>query len=364
MILFFFISFMKMTANNCIVNVFPDRVEKTFKGRSVRKYLNEKKFYVEYSHLLGFVPDLISYDDDEMKLTITNVGECLTRKHYRKNKKIYKQYNREINLMCRWLKKSKIYHNDVRYKNVCIDEDDNLYLIDFEMFSDICLDRDDDCILSNDYRIFVVNAYDDRTLKYLDDPRYEIFPAVWWENINDDTLSKYHFRYNCGEDLRKKICACSCSHLKILEKIRDEKINNAIIIEDDAFIDFDRLKELDNINEPCYIGGMMFPPVLKDVNSFEKPESIDGLNTIDPSKFVILAAHGYYIPNYQDTEIFLEQHYEKRRAIDVEYKHQQKKGKLKKYLYPAISTLNLHDAKKGFTFSSDSYKLKNNYSCY
>ena len=352
-----------MTANNCIVNVFPDRVEKTFKGRSVRKYLNEKKFYVEYSHLLGFVPDLISYDDDEMKLTITNVGECLTRKHYRKNKKIYKQYNREINLMCRWLKKSKIYHNDIRYKNVCIDDDDNLYLIDFEMWNNICLDRDDDCILSNDYRIFVVNAYDDRTLKYLDDPRYEIFPAVWWECVNDDTLSKYHFRYNCGIDLRKKICACSCSHLKVLEKIFNEKINNAIIIEDDAFIDFSRLKELDDIDEPCYIGGQIKSLKLCDEKFFVKPDDIpDGLNTIDKNKYRISGAFGYYIPDYKQTEFFLKQHYEKRRGIDVEFMLEQKTGNIKYFIYPAISTLYLPDAKKGF--SNSQMNIKNDFKHY
>ena len=224
--------------------------------------------------------------------------------------------------------------------------------------NNFCLDRDDDCILSGDYRIFVINAYDDRTLKYLDDPRYEIFPAVWWENIDDDTLSKYHFRYNCGEDLRKKIVACSESHLKILKKIKEQKINKAIIIEDDAIIDFDRMDELDSINEPCYIGGMMFPPVLKDVNVFTKPESVNGLNMINPDKFIISNAQGYYIPKYEDVDIFLEQNYEKRRAIDVEYKHQQIKKKLKYYIYPAISTLHLPDAEKGFTWGSGNYKLK------
>ena len=147
--------------------------------------------------------------------------------------------------------------------------------------------------------------------------------------------------------------------MRCLEKIKNEKINNAIIIEDDAVIDFKRLSELNLINDPCYIGGIFYPPLLKDVKDFIKPNYLsDGLNMIDPEKFVINNAHGYYMPNYLDTDLFLEKHYEKRRAIDVEFKRQQIKKKLKYFVYPAISILHLKDAQTGFTWGSSNYNLK------
>jgi hypothetical protein len=45
----------------------------------------------------------------------------------------------------------------------------------------------------------------------------------------------------------------------------------------------------------------------------------------------------------------------KERAIDTEYISLQKKGKITKFVYPAIATLYIPDAKKGFTYST--YKL-------
>ena len=207
-------------------------------------------------------------------------------------------------------------------------------------------------------KVFVICAYEERKAKYLNDNRYTIWDAYHWNDIKDETVDLYNFRHNCRDILKKKITACSESHLACLKHIYDNKIDNCIIIEDDALIDFYRLDELKDIKDFCYIGGMMFPPLLKDKKDFVKPTFEKGLHEIDPETFVIHNAHGLYIPTHDIVPAMMRQTYPKRKAIDVEYKHQQKRKELKYFIYPAISTLHLEDSKKGFTWSN--YKLADN----
>ena len=42
-------------------------------------------------------------------------------------------------------------------------------------------------------KTFVISAYPERRGKYNED--YEIIDAIWWEDITDEILNKYHFRY-------------------------------------------------------------------------------------------------------------------------------------------------------------------------
>ena len=214
-------------------------------------------------------------------------------------------------------------------------------------------------------RLFVVNAYEDRKEKY-DDERYEIFPAIYWTDVKDEDVERYHFRHNAKMEYRKKVVACSLSHKRLLQKIINEDLKDVFIIEDDAVIDkWERLEELKNINEFCYIGGDITSPFLKDMKQFKEggqKENIrycceKGINTIDPKTFKIGQTCGYYIPNKEVAQMILSNipHGKKERAIDNEYIALQKKGKITKFVYPAISTLYLPDACKGFTYST--YKL-------
>lgn len=221
-------------------------------------------------------------------------------------------------------------------------------------------------------RIFVINAYEDRKYKY-DDKRYELYPAIWWENVTEEKVDEYHFRWNAGMDYRKKVVACSESHKNLLQKIVDEKLEKVIILEDDAVIsDWDRFGELDNINEFCYVGGNICSPLLKDLNKFIKSgekETVKssfqkGINTIDKDIFLIGHACGYYIPNPQVAQDILNHipTWTKYKVIDNEYMNLQKRDKIKLFLYPAIVTLNVPDAKKGFSYST--YKLYDNQQFY
>ena len=212
-------------------------------------------------------------------------------------------------------------------------------------------------------RVFVVNAYEDRKEKY-DEERYELYPAIHWTDVKDEDVERYHFRHNARLEYRKKVVACSMSHQELLQKIINEDLKDVFIIEDDAIIEkWDRLKELEGCKEFCYIGGQINAPLMKDFKKFEdikdsvRDNFCKGINVIDPKEFRLAHTCGYFIPNRRVAQDILSNipHGKKERAIDTEYIALQKKGKITKFVYPAIVTLYLPDANKGFSYST--YKL-------
>lgn len=212
-------------------------------------------------------------------------------------------------------------------------------------------------------RVFVVSAYENRKEKY-DEERYELFDATWWSDVKDEEVERYHFRHNAKMEYRKKVVACSLSHKRLLQKIINEDLKDIIIIEDDAIIEkWDRLKDLEGCKEFCYIGGQINAPLMKDFKKFEdikdsvRENFCKGINVIDPKEFRLAHTCGYYIPNRRVAQDILSNipHGSKERAIDTEYIALQKKGKITKFIYPAIATLFLKDACEGFSYST--YKL-------
>jgi len=226
--------------------------------------------------------------------------------------------------------------------------------------------------------IFVINAYNDRQSKY--DENYTMFPAYWWEDITDEQLDDYHFRYNCKLPLRKKICACSLSHIAMIQKIIDEDLHDVVILEDDCIIeDMELLKETIYLlpDDFVYLGGQINAPLVKDYLSFTKGKKQDVLNIIkndkyliqkiEPKTFRITHACAYYIPNKTVALRLLSSIQEvykgkKYRAIDVAFHELQKRNIIKYFVFPALGTLYIPDAKKGFTYSH--YKLNDNQSEY
>jgi len=219
-------------------------------------------------------------------------------------------------------------------------------------------------------KTFVISAYPERRGKYNDD--YEIIDAIWWEDITDEILNKYHFRYNCKIELRKKICACSESHKGVLKKIIDEDLKDICILEDDCIVkDMELLKEIVKIlpEEFVYLGGQINAPLVKDYNTFNDKKQdiienikkdINCIQKIDFEKYRITHACSYFIKNKTVASKILSSIEEvycnrKYRAIDVAYWELQKKGIIKYFVFPALGTLHIPDAKNGFTYST--YKL-------
>jgi len=222
------------------------------------------------------------------------------------------------------------------------------------------------------YNIFVINISDERWKNYENDKRF-----TRWIGCNgkeDLTLEwvneNYHFYHNCNDDLRLNIAGCSESHLSCLKHIYEHKINNAIIIEDDTVIDFDKLFHYglySFLNDVCYIGGDFQPCKLKDQKTFIKPvfdtESLS-LRKIDNQSFLISGAFGIFIPRWEQALRLMEKKGKKRRAIDVEWKNLQKKNVINYFVYPALVKLNMDVAMTGFTYNKNRYKLKSDLSLY
>lgn len=209
------------------------------------------------------------------------------------------------------------------------------------------------------YKVIVIAAYEDRLAKY--DDRYELHPAFWWEDVCDCSFNEFSFMWSAKEKYKKCAIACALSHSAVLHKIVADDLKDVIIIEDDAIVDFDRLSVLDEINEPCYIGGKLMAPKISYHNSVwvgcDLPEIradlATGINEIDAERYAIWRTHGYYIPNaYSALQILNNIPIgKKRRALDADYSKLQKKQIIRKFIYPAISTLHIEDAKKGFNGS-------------
>jgi len=208
----------------------------------------------------------------------------------------------------------------------------------------------------------VISAYPERRTKY--DDTYTIFDAYTPKDITNEIYDNYYFRYNAKPLYRKKVIACAESHKKVLKIIIEEDLKETIILEDDAILDVSRIGELKGMNEFCYIGGDIVALTLNKYNEFRKSKKEDirqslqqGINTIDIENWRLAHACGYYIPNKEVAQQILNSipNLNKCRAIDVEYMSLQKKRKISKFIYPALVTLDMDEAKKGFNFSQ--YKL-------
>jgi GR25 family glycosyltransferase involved in LPS biosynthesis len=214
-------------------------------------------------------------------------------------------------------------------------------------------------------KTFVISAYPERRKKY--DDRYTIFDAYTPKDITDEIYDNYYFRYNAKPLYRKKVISCAESHKKVLKIIIEEDLKETIIIEDDAVMDFTRIEELKGLDDFTYIGGDIVALTLNKYNDFRKNKKEDirqslkkGINTIDIENWRLAHACGYYIPNKEVAQRILDSipNLNKCRAIDKEYMLLQVEKKISQFIYPAIVTLQMDEAKQGFNFSQ--YKLHSN----
>jgi len=116
------------TARNiqpCIING-EELIIKTH--RYDRTYNNEKNAYILLQNE-NFLPKLVYFDDKNLKLCITDVGDALP---VIKNINL-KYYEKElVNIINIMHDKYNIFHNDLRPKNICIDKNNKIKLIDFD----------------------------------------------------------------------------------------------------------------------------------------------------------------------------------------------------------------------------------------
>ncbi len=209
--------------------------------------------------------------------------------------------------------------------------------------------------------IFVINLRRDQEKwnKYKDDSRYIRYSACNGIEMSrkNPYFDKLQIMWNASD--RKKKCTAGIlnSHMSVIKNIIKQKLDQVLIIEDDAVVDFKKLKQINLKKLPqdslIYFGGTIHPPDSfknKTWNHKTISKSFkNGINVIDPKKYRILGGHGYYFPTWNIAKQLIDivEKKKKMRALDTEMVYLQRKGIIKYFYYPAISFLKMSDAKQG-----------------
>lgn len=91
---------------------------------------------------------------------------------------------------------------------------------------------------NNKYTIFVVTINDSRFKKYKNNPMYKKWKGCIGKNLNPKFVEDtYITMWNASKKHKHNVAGCSESHLSLMKHIINNKINNVIVIEDDALID-------------------------------------------------------------------------------------------------------------------------------
>ena len=213
-------------------------------------------------------------------------------------------------------------------------------------------------------KILVINLRNNmkRWKKYEKDDRYERFNATLGSNLgeNNKYMKKIIMMWNVSDKQKRNVVGCLISHLRVLRYIVKNKLKDVLIIEDDAIVDFKKLKRLKIKKLPrdkmIYFGGIVRSLKLNDslwsYNNTIKTFKI-GLNKINPKKFKIGATHGYFIPEWGVAKRILKyiDNKERLRAIDGEFALMQRDriDLVDSFIYPAIVYLKMDEALDGFS---------------
>jgi len=204
----------------------------------------------------------------------------------------------------------------------------------FTRLSFVCYLREDIINCKSKINKFFISLENSERL-----PKWEGSEYTHWRAVNGKELSydcesckkmiSYHNIAKTPQHLAKT--GCFLSHLKLLKHIWENKINNVIVVEDDALL-VNPLPE-DLPDTFTYLGGFVMN---KKITSKEKI-NIDhqiGINELDSEKYRMLTTLAYYIPRWEIAEeIFQSIMKLKRwRAIDLVYGNVIKNPK---YIYPA-----------------------------
>jgi len=159
---------------------------------------------------------------------------------------------------------------------------------------------------------------------------FEWFKSVSGESIKD----KFQFRYNTSEQKKIGIMSCFYSHINILRKIVDEKIDDVVVCEDDSFKVFDINTE--SINEICLFGGCLRHPTNWKLDTQWRKENTiifdEGVNKIDYTKYRWTQTYAIYYPNWEKTKELLDNILESKKSY-CHYDIFLSKNKLINHLY-------------------------------
>tara|TARA_R110000744_G_scaffold23543_1_gene59613 strand:+ start:2164 stop:2853 length:690 start_codon:yes stop_codon:yes gene_type:complete len=166
-------------------------------------------------------------------------------------------------------------------------------------------------------KVFYINldTAKERRNKFNDVP-YERWKATTRQEVPTHISGKMVSMYNFGKDAHLARCACWLSHTRLLEHIVENKINDVLILEDDA-IKMNNLPKDYPKDSITYVGGFLYNRKMMD----SKPPVIAhqvGIN-LCPQEFRILGCLAYIVPRWSVALHILNRIYSENRykAIDI-----------------------------------------------
>ena len=148
------------------------------------------------------------------------------------------------------------------------------------------------------------------------DKNFTRWRATTKEEVPEYIKNRMLSMYNFGKDAHLARCACWLSHTKLLEYIVENKLDDVLILEDDAIQVNDIPKNYPN-DSITYVGGFVYNRKMMDSKSPEIKHQI-GIN-LCPDNLRILGCLAYIIPNWKIALHILNIIYSENRykAIDI-----------------------------------------------
>ena len=142
--------------------------------------------------------------------------------------------------------------------------------------------------------------------------------ATSYENVSEYHANKMISYYNISS--KEHLCKTGCflSHIMLWQYISDNRIDDVIILEDDA----EQVNDIGDLELPqdgiTYLGGWLHQLKMTDNKPVEH-NSKDGINELDKTKMRMLCTLSYYIPKWQVAKQMFDYLYQlnRWRAIDV-----------------------------------------------
>ena len=134
--------------------------------------------------------------------------------------------------------------------------------------------------------------------------------------VNDPLIPKLISYYNIS--MKEHLCKIGCikSHMNLWRYIVQTKLDDILILEDDAHL-IDMVPEDLPTDGMTYLGGFTSHP--KITKGPLKPEFIDGIQELDKTKYRMVMTMSYYIPTWTIAEKMLNHidSLKRLRALDV-----------------------------------------------
>jgi len=151
-------------------------------------------------------------------------------------------------------------------------------------------------------KIFVINldSAKDRWSHYKDDKRYTRWSATSIDDVDlkDPIWDKMISMWNISPHEHSAKCCAYLSHTRLWKYIVTNKLNNVLILEDDAFLvnQIPDPKDLPT-DGPVYLGG--FTSHVRMTDGPKKVEFKDGINLIDHKEYRVLMCLAIFIPSWE-----------------------------------------------------------------